>query len=143
MSQDANVAARLIADEGEVLHAYEDHLGFLTIGVGRLIDKRKGGGLSQDESRYLLRNDIARCRAQCEHRFLWYPALDNVRQDVIVCMAFQLGLDGVEKFRLMIRALSIHDYIAASLEMQDSEWCKQTPERCKRMAKIMRTGVWE
>ena len=35
---------QLRRNEGEVLHAYQDHLGFWTIGVGRLIDKRKGGG---------------------------------------------------------------------------------------------------
>ena len=137
------VTARLIEDEGEVLHAYEDHLGFLTIGVGRLIDKRKGGGISQDESRYLLRNDIARCRAQCEQRFPWFLQLDPVRQDAIVCMAFQLGLDGVAKFKMMIRALSIGDYVAASLEMRRSEWHKQTPARCERMARIMSRGIWE
>ena len=41
-------------DEGRVRHAYQDHLGYWTIGVGRLIDQRKGGGLSEDEIDYLL-----------------------------------------------------------------------------------------
>lgn len=44
----------LETDEGRVPHAYQDHLGYWTIGVGHLIDKRKGGGLTPDEVDYLL-----------------------------------------------------------------------------------------
>ena len=50
--------AWLKKEEGVVKHAYQDHLGYWTIGVGRLIDKRKGGGLSDEEIDYLLGNDI-------------------------------------------------------------------------------------
>ena len=55
-----NITRLLRGDEGEVLTAYPDHLGYLTIGVGRLIDKRKGGGITPEESAYLLANDIMR-----------------------------------------------------------------------------------
>jgi lysozyme len=47
----ANIAEQLRRDEGEVLHAYQDKYGYWTIGVGRLIDARKGGGISVEESR--------------------------------------------------------------------------------------------
>lgn len=49
-----NLAAQLKAEEGRVPHAYQYHLGYWTIGVGRLIDKRKGGGLTPYEVDYLL-----------------------------------------------------------------------------------------
>jgi lysozyme len=58
MIDETAVTARLIADEDEVLHAYQDHLGFLTIGIGVLIDERKGDGIAQEESRYLFRNRL-------------------------------------------------------------------------------------
>jgi lysozyme len=134
---------RLIEDEGEVLHAYEDSLGLLTIGVGRLIDKRRGGGISPDESRYLLRNDIASKTAQCEQRFDWFLMLDDARRGVIICMAFQLGTNGVAQFKKMIAALEARDYQQAAEHMADSNWHKQTPARCERMSRVMRTGVWE
>ncbi len=144
MINESQVTARLILDEDEVLHAYEDHLGYLTIGVGRLIDKRKGGGITQEESRYLLRNDIVRRAAQCEQRFEWWNNVDDVRQSAVVCMAFQLGINGVANFRKMCAALRIRDYNTAAIEMLDSTWAKeQTPARAKRMAQIMRTGVWQ
>ena len=49
---------QLRRDEGVVEHAYIDSEGWTTIGVGRLIDKRKGGRLRDDEIEYLLQNDI-------------------------------------------------------------------------------------
>lgn len=138
----AKVTSRLISDEGEVLHAYQDHLEFWTLGVGRLIDKRKGGGITQDESRYLLRNDINKRLAQCEARFDWWSTLSDERQGVVLCMAFQMGVDGVAGFPGVIRAIKARDYIRAAAEMVDSDWHKQTSARCERLAKIMRTGVW-
>lgn len=137
------VTARLILDEDEVLHAYEDHLGYLTIGVGHLIDKRKGGGISQQVSRYILSDDIRGKVNECAERFDWFAGLDEVRRGVIVCMAFQLGIDGVAGFRMMIRAIRNSDWVSAHLEMQDSDWYEQTPARCVRMSRIMLRGIWE
>ena len=48
----------LLKHEAEVSHAYEDSEGYLTVGVGRLIDKRKDGGISHTEAMYLL-DDLA------------------------------------------------------------------------------------
>lgn len=143
MIPEAQLIARLIADENEVLHEYKDHLGYSTIGVGRLIDKRRGGGITREESRYLLRNDIHRRIAECEHRFEWWDSLDDVRQGVIVCMAFQLGTNGVANFRKMIAAIKVRDWTTAEKEALDSTWAKQTPARARRMARILKTGVWE
>lgn len=143
MISEAQVIERLVKDEGEVLHCYLDSLGYATIGVGILIDERKGGGITREESRYLLRNRIARKTAECENRFEWWNAIDDVRQGVILCMAFQLGVNGVANFRRMCAALRIRDYITASTEMKDSGWHKQTPSRCERMAEIMRSGQWQ
>src|SRR3546814_15181122 len=41
-------------EEGRIPHAYPDSLGYWTIGVGRLIDKRKGGRLTNVETDMLL-----------------------------------------------------------------------------------------
>ena len=136
MINESQVEATLIAEEGEILHAYSDHLGYLTIGVGRLIDQRRGGGITQEESRYLLRNDIRKRIRQCEQRFEWWDAIDDVRQGVVLCMAFQLGVNGVANFRRMCAALRICDYITASIEMMDSGWARQTPARVVPIKRI-------
>lgn len=136
------IISRLVEDEGEVLHVYPDHLGFWTLGVGRLVDGRKGGGISREESRYLLANDIRKWIA-IAGQWDWFEQLDWARQGVIICMLHQLGARGVSAFRKMIDALARGDYEAAADEMIDSTWHRQTPERCERMAQIMRSGQWQ
>lgn len=136
------IISRLVEDEGEVLHVYKDSHDLLTIGVGRLIDPKKGGGISREESRYLLANDIRKWMA-IAGQWEWFDELDWARQGVLICMLHQLGARGVAGFRKMLDALARGDYEAAADEMLDSDWHKQTPERCERMAQIMRSGQWQ
>jgi lysozyme len=135
---------RLVDDEGEVLHAYEDHRGFITIGVGRLIDRKRGGGITRDESRYLLANDIRKWIA-IAGQWGWFEALSWPRQGVIICMLHQLGARGVANFGKMIAALARSDFETAADEMLDSAWHRdpKTQKRCELMAQIMRSGEWQ
>jgi lysozyme len=134
---------QLRRDEGEKLSAYQDHLGFWTIGIGRLIDSRRGGGISTDESTMLLRNDIARIRVELLQRLPWFVYLDSVRQGVLMNMAFQMGINGVMAFQQMLAKVQGGDYAAAADQMLQSKWATQTPERANRLAKQMRDGVWQ
>ena len=53
------IIKQLRQDEGSRSQAYQDHLGYWTIGVGRLIDARKpGSGLREVEIEFMLQNDI-------------------------------------------------------------------------------------
>ena len=134
---------QLRRDEGERLSAYQDHLGFWTIGIGRLIDSRRGGGISTDESTMLLRNDIARIRVELLQRLPWFVHLDPVRQGVLMNMTFQLGINGVMAFQDTLAKVQASDYAAAADRMLQSKWATQTPERANRLAKQMREGVWQ
>lgn len=135
---------RLVADEGEVLHAYQDHRDLLTIGVGRMIDPRKGGGISREESRYLLANDIRKWVA-IAGQWVWFDGLSWQRKGVIICMLHQMGARGVSNFRKMLAALARNDYEVAADEMLDSDWHRdpKTQKRCERMAQVMRSGEWQ
>ena len=55
----------------------------------------------------------------------------------------QLGGSGVKKFRNMWSALreAPPNYVVASLEMLDSKWAKQTPNRAKEMSDHMKGCV--
>jgi lysozyme len=132
----------LRGDEDEVLHAYQDHLGFWTIGVGRLIDKRKGGGISKTESALLLDNDIDSKEADLDRRLPWWRKLDPARRGVLLAMAFQLGVDGLLGFVNTLKMVQAGDYAGAAKGMLASLWAKQTPERALRMSEQMRTGQW-
>ena len=136
------LAEMLERDEGRVRHAYQDHLGYWTIGVGRLIDSRKGGGLSEDEIDYLLANDIRRKTAEVAKALPWISGLSGARQAVLVGMAFQMGTEGLLRFKNTLAMVQAGDYDGAADGMMQSLWARQTPDRAARMSKQMRTGEW-
>lgn len=138
-----NIERQLRADEGEVLSAYQDHLGYWTIGIGRLIDKRKGGGISKEESSFLFGNDLARIQAALDDKLPWWKSLSEARRGVLINMAFQMGVDGLLGFKNTLNMINDGDYDAAARGMMTSKWATQTPARAKRMSEQMRTGVWQ
>ncbi len=137
-----NLAALLEAEEGRIAHAYTDSEGWLTIGVGRLIDKRKGGRLTDAEIDYLLANDIAEKTAELQRSLVWLDGLDQVRRDTLIAMAFQMGTAGLLGFRNTLEMVRTGDYKGAGRGMLQSRWAQQTPLRAERMARQMETGVW-
>jgi lysozyme len=134
---------QLKGDEGIRESAYKDHLGYLTIGVGRLIDSRKGGKLRPDEITYLLNNDIDDRIEALTRALPWFQDLDDARRGVLLNMAFQLGTDGLLKFERTLALIRDGKYENAANAMLQSLWAKQTPERAKRMADQMLTGLWQ
>ena len=134
---------QLTRDEGVVEHAYQDHLGFWTIGVGRLIDKRKGGHLRAKEIDFLLENDIADRIAALTAKLPWFTKLDEARQGVLLNMSFQMGVQGLLGFKNTLKMVETGQYENAANGMLQSLWARQTPERAKRLSQQMRTGIWK
>lgn len=135
---------QLKGDEGVEPCVYQDHLGFLTIGCGRLVDDRKpGAGLRPYEIDFLLQNDIDDRIDQLTRKFPWFQDLGDVRKGVLVCMAFQLGMDGLLEFKNTLSLIELGKFNEAAAAMLKSKWATQTPARAQRMAKQMATGVWQ
>lgn len=129
--------------EGYVPYAYPDSLGYLTIGVGRLIDKKKGGRLLPDEIDLMLDNDIAEKRSQVFARLPWTAALNEARNAVLIGMCFQMGIDGLMGFTQTLAAMRDGHYDHAAELMLQSTWATQTPQRAKRMSRQVATGEWQ
>ena len=137
-----DLARQLRRDEGVVEHAYIDSEGWTTIGVGRLIDKRKGGRLRDDEIEFLLQNDITEKTEELLRRLPWVADLDEARQGGLINMAFTLGVSGLLGFRKTLALIEAGDYTKASVEMLDSKWARQGKGRATRLSEQMRTGKW-
>ena len=135
--------AQIKSDEGCVLHAYKDTLDFITIGYGRLLDKRRGGGISQAEADMLLEHDIDDKLLELRQKLPWFDGLDSARKGVLLNMAFQMGITGLMSFKNTLRYIEAGDYENAAAGMLQSLWAKQTPNRAKRMSEQMRTGQWQ
>lgn len=138
-----NLAEQLELEEGRSATVYLDSLGFQTIGVGRLVDARRGGGLSDDEIDYLLANDIREKTAQVMASLPWAASLNEPRQAVVIGMAFQLGVGGLLGFKSALAAAQVGRWSDASAAMLNSAWARQTPARAARLAKQMLTSEWQ
>ena len=130
--------------EGYRNKVYLDTLGKRTVGVGHLCVEDFWEDDKEYEERFLmeilaedLQNAIKGARELKEEHSC--TDIDEIAQEIIVEMVFQLGKNGVSKFRNMWKALAEKNYIGASFEMLDSKWAKQTPNRAKSMAELMKS----
>lgn len=130
----------LILDEGEVLHEYKDSLGYSTIGVGRLIDKRKGGGITKQESMYLLDNDITKKSAQVVDALPWIVKHPDEVQRAVINMSFQMGIHGLLGFKNTLSLIQAKKYKEAADNALKSKWAQQTPNRAKRVTDMIRNA---
>ena len=123
--------------EGVRSKVYKDHLGIMTIAVGRNLEDR---GLSEDEIDYLLANDIQIVENELDNGLSWWRDLDEVRQRALAALAFNMGLPRLHGFVKMLDGLQRRDYHAAADELLDSKYAKQVGARSERVANMIRTG---
>jgi lysozyme len=130
---------QLIDHEGLELKPYQCTADKLTIGVGRNIEDR---GITEDEARYLLKNDIKIVEDELLEKKPVVAGLDAVRQRVLVDMGFNLGIPTLLKFQNMWTAIEEEDFQTAADEAMDSRWAKQVGRRAERLCQAMATGEW-
>lgn len=138
-----NIIDQLTRDEGVKLFLYYDQMGFATIGIGRLIDARRGGGITLTEAQYLLQNDITRTKLQLEETFPWVTGLSDARYGVLLNMAFNMGVAGLGGFRDFLASVAQGNYELAAQQMLESVWAKQVGPRAQRLSIQMREDAWQ
>ena len=129
--------------EGYRNKVYLDTLGKRTVGVGHLCvedfwedDKEYEESFLMEILQKDLQESIRSAQSLMEEHGC--TDIDEIAQEIIIEMVFQLGRTGISKFRNMWKCLSELNYLGASYEMLDSRWSKQTPNRAKSMAEQMR-----
>lgn len=125
--------------EGLKLKPYHCTSGKLTIGYGRNLEAK---GISKGEAESMLLSDIAEVEEKLVRAGL-LSGLNDARKAVLINMAFQLGFNGLSKFRNMLAAVQSEQYVLAASEMLDSLWAKQTPNRAKELSEQMLTGEFQ
>lgn len=133
----------LVADEGLRLYAYQDSLGYWTIGVGHLIDKRKGGKIPAKIAYQLLEIDIDEHLRDLLARFPWVEQLDPVRQVALANLTFNMGIDTLSEFVNSMAAVQRGDWEAAVRGFKASKWYQQVqPSRSDRILYMIRNGEY-
>lgn len=95
--------------------------------------------LTKAESREIVKGRISELEQDLAMRISFFYDLPREVQDVLVEMAYQMGVSGVMRFRKTINALQHDDYGTAAAEMLNSRWYAQTPERAKSLARVVRS----
>ena len=125
---------QLIRHEGLRLTVYDCPAGYKTIGVGRNIEHK---GITESEALYLLDNDIGYFTEQLEDNLIGFQELPEDKKAVLVNMAFNLGVNGLLKFKNMLAAITEERWEDASAEMLNSRWADQVGNRAIELAETM------
>lgn len=133
------ITSQLEKHEGLQLKIYFCTKGKSTIGIGRNLDDR---GISEDEARYMLNNDIVDMNNKLSSCLPFYDALDDARQEVLINMAFNLGVHGLLKFKKTLQFIEDGEYEKASVEMLDSKWSTEVHNRANELSQIMKGGTY-
>lgn len=138
------VRQQLMRDEGSRVrngrhYPYVDTVGKTTLGWGRNLTDR---GISEDEARYLLDNDIAICIGELVTRFPWFEKLDGARQGALVNLCFNLGITKLSKFHTTMGYMRVGNFEAAAVSLLQSKYADQVGNRALRVAEQIRSGAW-
>lgn len=129
------VAEQLLMDEGLRLKPYRCTAGRLTIGVGRNLEDK---GISESEALLLLDNDIGDCWSRLAARQPWVLTAPEDIQEVLVNMAFNMGVGGLLEFKDTLALLQAGRYPEAARAMLASKWAGQVGKRAERLAARVR-----
>ena len=131
------VKASIKIHEGYRLDSYHCTEGFLSGGYGhKILD---GEDIPKDEEGWskLFDKDF-KIAFNGAKRLVGEHQVHSESLGILIEMCFQLGEFGVSKFKKMIAAIKREDYVSASVEMLDSKWSSQTPERAQALAARMK-----
>ena len=135
------IKQRIIKHEGKINKIYKDSLGLKTFGVGHLVlqsdDLEEGVEYSDDIVMRYFEKDF-QTAVEDANKFINKDEHPEDIYGVIIEMCFQLGYPRLCGFKKFKAALENKDYTTASVEMLDSRWAKQTPNRAKKLAEKMR-----
>ena len=132
----------LVEHEGLCLDLYRDTASppRWTIGIGRNLSDVSLR--DETEALYLLGRDLDAIRAELDHAWPHWRQLDEVRADVVLSMAFNLGVSGFMRFVKTRRFIEEQSWDRASLEMLRSRWAEQVGRRAIELSTMLSTGKY-
>jgi lysozyme len=126
----------VLRHEGFRTYPYVDTQGHLTIGHGINLD----AGITQDESLMIVKSRLATIEKELAKRLPFFQDLTQGRKDVLINMAYNLGITGLMNFVRTLNYIKMGDYDAAAKGMLDSLWARQVKGRAAELADKMRRG---
>jgi GH24 family phage-related lysozyme (muramidase) len=131
-------------DEGCKYEIYLDHLGLPTFGIGHLVtewdqeyEKEVGTEVSEDRVNNCFQVDIWGTINDCKVLYSNFDELPEEVQLILANMMFNLGRPRLTNFVRMREAVNKGDWQEAKIQMLDSKWANQVPNRANRLSERM------
>lgn len=144
--------AKLEEHEGFRTKVYKCTAGKDTIGIGynlqanplklpkTEIQSLYSAGITHEKAVLYAKLVCNQVENDLKKHIVWFDKLDPNTQFVLINMGFQMGTAGVLGFHNTLNLIKEGKYAEASEQMLQSKWAKQTPNRAKDLARILRTG---
>ena len=139
---------RIKSDEGFRSDPYQDTEGVWTIGYGTTWYLSGPvhaftPAIERSEAARLLQADVLDAIEDCQYIYEdVFPALHSVHQEVLICLAYQLGRKGLIGFKRMNKAIHNLDYAGWLVELKDSKLYRQATNRCDRYVTAIVQAAW-
>ena len=134
-----NLKKRIKLNEGFSLKPYKDQLGYSTIGYGHLILSNEKillkKQLNKKELEEIYEKDFKKALSNFNITLRSFTS-NKKEEELLIEMVFQLGIKGCLKFTNLIENMKKGNKHLVCLDMMDSLWYKQTPNRVKNLIKI-------
>jgi lysozyme len=95
-------------------------------------------GITEDEAYFLFDRDYNRVVSSLHGKFPWYDNQPKEVQNILINMAFNLGLNRLSRFKKTIKFITEKKYAQAAVEMLDSKWANQVGDRAIRLSERMK-----
>ena len=128
-----SLIADIKAHEGYSKKVYKDTLGYDTIGIGFLVSSLE---LDEDVCDIILERRLKKNEVVLQRKMPYYSNLPIEVQNIIQNMYYQLG-NRLFNFVKTLHYIENGNWKAAGMEMLDSLWAKQTPNRAKELSERM------
>ena len=143
----ARLESRVCMDECYRAMPYLDTVGVATIGYGttRILDvpvTLNDPAITDAVARQILRQDLYTACMDAQALFVRFDDMDDVRQEVLANMAYNLGKTRLGDFAKMLHAAEILNYTEMAAQMKESKWFRQVGQRGLRLYYAMLNGVW-
>jgi lysozyme len=139
------LVADLKRDEGLSLRAYPDPITRAspwTIGYGHCgLDVHPALEWTEGHAETVLKADIDKACRELDAALPWWRKLNDVRQDCLVMLTFNMGIGTLQSFKNTLAAIKRGSYDIAADNLLASRWATQVHDRAKRIADLMRKGV--
>lgn len=145
------VEARLRKDEGYETLVYEDTRGNATGGIGHKITKADGMSVGYVCTPGQIEKWFDADYASAVHaafNYPWIGQLNDARQQVVVCLEFNMGPTKFAGFHETQAHLAAGQFDLAADALLDSEWAVEVgflkpDSRGATYARILASGIWE